>query len=895
MGDDNTKQFNIEVRTKAELAALDATKQKLGEVTGEVGKQAVELKRLATGAKEGAEPFDAVAEAAKNAKVAVEQVTEAEDTRQKRKAADVVGGPGSTGRTAAAEAEEEAAALEHKREIVTSLVAAVHLEAEGRIEEANALRAEVDLMRLADKFQKELNVDAAQAALLARDATASAAKAAELKMAEAAAARAAALAEEEQALAAKAAAKAEKEAAAAAALMAREAKAAEMAHVRMAQTVQSVGLRHLGLGRAGGVEARGLENMLGIGAGGVAAVAGVSLAVAGVIAFADASHKADEELRKMTRSSDQAAEKLRENLGVNPQSVMEHTRSELQKLGNELEDIDHKFTGAKIWNGLKEGVGISGDSQSISENFRERLRLMLLQRDAGYEIRADIHSQLEITEALLNGQTALAEEKAQELKNTREIAKITAETNGNPLQNDIIEATKRRQAEDALLKKQTEENKQREAGEKALAAESDKILQKNLEIADKLKEQTAQMQEQAGIENLIADGKDDEATALKLQIALGKEWLAIQDKLAKGEIDQATASDAQAAALDKYNAALGVLEKKKWDAYQTEQDRIKAEEQKAADEEARQKESDDARMQAMQDRTAELRQQLAGETLAAKNAEVDLKLNRELAMIAKSMAPERRAEAVAIANANAELEKQLNLQKKINKEAGQALKDFNDKTDAAIRKRNQSPQEAADERRAEQKQRHDERTAMLHDLAHEENDQANKGHRMTQEEQEQFKKDWQAARGTKTKPSEDPAALADKVAHPAGSGEHPMIPKRSAFLKRSDKHFDDDTPPDAEEPLGSPMSEADIAGDSGVPDAGGGNGIGSAISDAAEKAKSAARDAAKSLADSIKGVDWDIKLDTSSIADAVQSKVDGVRDDLQSQIDALSAQLSSDA
>ena len=777
--------------------------------------------------------------------------------------------------------EEEINALLIQRQAIESTLAeAAALEAAGRKAEALALREEAEMLALALRYQQQLKMSEAESLVLARERLVAeraieAAKAAEV-------------------LTAKAAARAEAEQAAAAKLN-------ETAHLRMAQTMQSVALRHVGLGRAGGMEARGLENMLGIGAAGAAGLAGVAIATAAVIGYEDAVHHADEELRKMHRAGVEDARKFAVSMQTNPVAAFATLEDHARKLHDEIEDLGHGSALHNLADGLKAVVGIKGDAAKTKELGAQLADVIAKQREAMALTALLGEIDTLISSARAAGNKEQVQALTRELELEKELAIIRAkypfDVKGGEFADDARQRKIDAESKEAYRKygdaNRNAATELQIAGEHALAEESDKVLRENIAITEKLREQTVLMGEQAGIDALLAAGMEDEAASLKLQIALGKEWMAIQEKLSNHQIDQQTADDAKAAALAKFTAGQAVIEKKKQDAWKTEQERMADDDKRDAEKEARQAERDDARLQQMRDRGAELHQQLAGETDAAKIAEVQLKLNRELAEIRKTMAPERQAEAADLAKANALLDEQIIKQKALNKAAGEKVKAAADDIGDRTRKAGMTARQISDERDAAKRGASAERAAAQNAANKWAADERKDGRVPTDADIAANRDARLEALKSRTTPDADPTKTADALDKKAA--DHSMMPPASDFFRNGGKPslapggpgFYPDDGGGRQAAGGRPMSEADIAGDAGVQvDT-------QPVADAQQQAaQGMGAQIVQQIADALAGAQSQVQIDTGAIASAVQSATEAVRSDLQSQIDDLASQIS---
>ncbi len=456
----------------------------------------------------------------------------------------------------------------------------------------------------------------------------------------------------------------------------------------------------------GGVPAGSLGFSGGFGFSGNVGIA----AVGALISYSKAAHDAGEELRVLHQRGTQTGEDIAVAMRTNAAGAMQHAAHEARSLGNELAALDNKWSGLKIWNSAKESIGISGDTEKRAEIEQQIADRRKQQFDAGQKLVVNEQQLVELARLRGDAGAELTGELQRQLAVTKAIEAIMADPNTTGLQKF------------SLIKKTGEE-----------AGANEKSLAKLKEDADA--KELIRIAREAQLDEDRSHAQDE---AEKKRAAEHKR---ISDHAAEEE---------------------AIAQKEHFD--QWEQDKSDREEAAAASQTA----SDAARMEQMRDKHAELNQQLAGENEAAKLAEIKLKTDREIAGIQKSMAPERQAEAIAIAQQNADLEKQITIQKRLNHEAGQRVKNYNAGIDARVQNADKSPRQLSDERDAAKRQASHERAAITNEANAWAANERKNGRHVTDADIAAHVAAGKAARQAKNDPLKDPQAAAAGLARNAG-------------------------------------------------------------------------------------------------------------------------------
>ena len=367
---------------------------------------------------------------------------------------------------------------------------------------------------------------------------------------------------------------------------------------------------------------------------------------------------------------------------------------------------------------------------------------------------------------------------------------------------------------------------QRSIAELPLEAQ-DRIVQNFAAI----QRRTVELRAQAAAQKDLVDGEKELAE---------KSDAILQQRIEREDRQRLKDSEAEAEAIDL---------KEKFDRQQEE----------AA---AKQALSDAERLEQMKERGAALKAQLAGDSQAARLAEIQLRLEKELAAIRKGMAPERQAEAEAIARQNAELERQAELKKHIEDLTKKAVAAAN----AEIAQRDKNGDQLREERTAKLTRESKARGQVGRELDAEDKARADaRGRQMTPAEREAMRQEKFKERGLDEHGREaKPKAAKD------------LFAERDAAKKA------------AKDGGGKPMSEKDIAGDAPVEvDA-------APVAQAVEQAgQGMATDIVSQITSAIAGVKASVQIDAGSIVNAVNSAMQSVRTDLQAQIDKLASRISS--
>jgi len=618
----------------------------------------------------------------------------------------------------------ELAALEMKRKIRVDLAAAIELEARGETAAAEAIREEVAELMLAAKLKKEMLLTDEAAAAFAKKIRTDAAAAAELKVAQAAAAKAAARAEEEQAAAARRAAIAEEE--------------------QLAAGEKEASL----LARAAGV--RGARGGIGL-----MAAFGIFELIKGIGSVMAEFRKLDEEGQKTMA---ELGEAIRNDAGKGFEAAG-HAAKKLTEQIRELHDAPHTNIFSEMYDDAK----------------AEKLRAILHEVRKEEMVAAEgVHKSAQEDQAVSALRLQGYDEAAKKLAALNELMREEARINERFKTPLLPETT-----QELLDRRAAKENALNDARTKW----SDEQDEKARKLAETQGAITESVQERAAEEDLIAKGMTDEAAAMKDVNELGKALLEIQKQERAGVIDTVAAEQRRAALIDIFNSKAQIRADKAMELYKTEQARVKGEEEKAAEEAARdaekkrkldeqfQKEKDDG--EAL---IAIAQAKARGEDDVAKQLQIQKTLKDRLAQIEKTdLEPAQKARLADLAREKAALDEIANARDKFNKH-----------TDAAIAERNKTPRQKQQEREGKIKGRQQERIQIQKQLDAEDQEALkNHTHRRTNAEQDARRKELERIRGKALSAEEerknsDPVADAKKLAEAEGKKANVQKPPANA-------------------------------------------------------------------------------------------------------------------
>lgn len=668
--------------------------------------------------------------------------------------------------------------------------------------------------------------------------------------------------------------------------------------------------------------------------GGAGIIGSLSLLGGGAVVAASAlvnlatniSH-AGEEARELERAGVEMSERFASQIRLNPTAALDGMSAKMREVNRELADINDKGWASRTANFFSEMMGNGGDTAKLTAASAERKRLQAQSHEAAAAMLERSKAEAEASHLIAIGMKEEGEALQRKIALKQKLAEIDErfkfDVKDGPFESDKKDKDAAAQRRQALDEGYDKEKLADEAHARALAthaqlheakvqktaaeAQIAGLLEMHLEKQAQDLQRSAVAQEAINTAILSGLPPMEQMAALAAALAVA----AVKQTHADEEHARALATQAQLFELNVQKAALEAqakgltLEHRKREAEDVSrigdlQERINrlllsglppmqqaaaiAREMAAASAEQatvgkdRKKEDDQALADA-KEKMEVARENLALDKEGAAAARIDRALKKELFQIEKSDRPQvLKDELAALAKQTAEIEKQVLEKKRLNKEAGQQVKDAADAMGAQKAKAGSTWQEQSAERDAQKKEASATRAAAQNLANKWAAEQRANGNVPTDAELAAHRDALIEADGARKKPEKDPQGLASRLAADAAR-------KKGLGAKKKDG------------PFGSPMSEKDIANDAPVEpgqpggEGGAGEGIGSAIAGMVDKAKAASSDMVAQLTAAIAAADFKVEVDTSAVVEAVNSAIESVRSELQPQIDKLASDI----
>jgi len=515
------------------------------------------------------------------------------------------------------------------------LTDAAKLEAAGLADTAKISREIAEERALALQLQKRFALSEEAALVMARERLNAERQIAQAKSAEAAQARLLAQAEKEAAAAVALRAREEKEAE-------RQAESASARRLAMAGRMASAA----GLGPFGGMVVAGQKEGMGmLGAAGIGGAIGTALVTVGNKALA-----AEEEMRKLNYQAEIAQQTFTTGLhfaglGEIP-AIVSNAASSIAGLQDRIDTLVNQKSSVsemvgRFFTGEDDPATKAAKLQEEDSRQRANIGIALTkQAELGKEL-------VRIAEMRAAGQTKEADEAQRILDLHNKIAQIRAAA---------LPGTGTAAAERELIAQAKAISEAAKAAKELAAAKKEIALIEDASGA-------------AAHETLIAEGLAEQAALLKDQIALRKEIKAIEDDAdASAEQKEVRAAMAE----DKFQQRIAARAKAIRDrAAQAEKEAIELKtefDKQQAEKAARAAEHDAEMMDRLRGGLAVAQEKLALDEDGARTAGIQRDLDEQIANIRKTMLPENQGIAIALAEQTAEMQKQLVLQQRFNKD-----------------------------------------------------------------------------------------------------------------------------------------------------------------------------------------------------------------------------------
>jgi hypothetical protein len=526
------------------------------------------------------------------------------------------------------------------------LTDAAKLEAAGLADTAKISREIAEERALALQLQKRFALSEEAALVMARERLNAERQVAQAKAAEATQARLLAQAEKEAAAAVALRAREEKEAE-------RQAESASARRLAMAGRMASAA----GLGSFGGMVVAGQKEGMGmLGAAGIGGAIGTALVTVGNKALA-----AEEEMRKLNYQAEIAQQTFTTGLhfaglGEIP-AIVSNAASSIAGLQDRIDTLVNQKSSVsemvgRFFTGEDDPATKAAKLQEEDSRQRANIGIALTkQAELGKEL-------VRIAELRAAGQTKEADEAQRLLDLNNKIAQIHAAALPGT---GTAAAVKEMIAQAKAISEAAKEAKELAAAKKEIA-----LIEGAVDAAEH--------------ERLIAEGLTEQAALLKDQIALRKELKAIEEDadasaeqkevraaLAEEKFQQGIARRAKAIRdRDAQAEEEAVRLKEEFDADNEEKAAREAE--RAAEKAARAAEHDAEAMERLRGGLAVAQEKLALDEDGARTAGIQRDLDAQIANIRKTMLPENQGIAIALAEQTAEMQKQLVLQQRFNKD-----------------------------------------------------------------------------------------------------------------------------------------------------------------------------------------------------------------------------------
>lgn len=506
-----------------------------------------------------------------------------------------------------------------------------------------------------------------------------------------------------------------------------------------------------------------VADKLGLGLRGGLIAGGIAAAVTAVYKYMHAAHEASEEMRHMKVESADMEHALASAVKLDPDSAIAAAHETLHGIDKEMEDLAHKWAGAKAGNRLMEALGIEGDSSVLAELQHRQTETIRLEHEAAKATIERKQIGVDAAAAVLAGHTREAEalqrvadfkqkqaQIDQQFKPTMELgreervkreaewmerrrqAQQEFEDNEAVIARRAAEADGTASAEamqqaHAAQMRANEEERAAEAAERInkLGAELLKIRSlDNPAGADAKEAQAAAAIARFTAETEIANRKNAEHDEAALASALGRE--AVSELLLNRQERAAAAKERELKTEERIRAIHASEPMENWAKLDAAAKRDEWNENALA--RRKEQEDDERALRAAQDALALQQAQNAGHTAEAEL----LKINADLRE--KSLEIDRQhAEDPALAKRLKDL----------------AAEDAALQRIIALRKGLHTDKAA--QRKQEAQDRKDDRVLELKALNKERSDALKRKHRMTPEEEEDFRKRWKKENAVKTK------------------------------------------------------------------------------------------------------------------------------------------------
>lgn len=454
--------------------------------------------------------------------------------------------------------------------------------------------------------------------------------------------------------------------------------------------------------------------------------------IAGAVKFAHAVHDASEELRKSGRAGAQAAQDIEDGIRTNAVGAITAASSHIRGLTNELDDLDHRWIGRKIWNGAKELVGIDGDGAKGEQLQKQKADLQRIQGDAVKQLVADMAKENEILDALIAGNTELAAQLERQ-------AKISREDQHQHEQNKGLLDPQKMAANAAFVanqKKRTALEDKREAEEKITAEENRQQI----------------------------EGERFAAWEQKQTAARERDRLAEYDAIEhKSHFDEQQREKQEKAA-----------------AHAAEQQR------KEDERELQKREQWQKREQAARDELEVQRLIADGDKMHAQQLEIDRRASERIADIRREAPADMQAGLILLEKQTAELRKQEVAHEALAKHAQEQIAHKNEQIDRDIAHGKMNGQQRAEQIRANQDDARRERVAINHEVNRANQKRRDNGEaEMTQDERDNYAAAVGSARAAKRNGgAKNPAAIADALNNPDAAVQEPVARRHDVEIPK---------------------------------------------------------------------------------------------------------------
>jgi hypothetical protein len=511
--------------------------------------------------------------------------------------------------------------MRQRQAIESTLAEAAALRAAGQEKEAALLESEAAVLALTLKYQTQLGLTEAEATVLAKQRLAAEAKITELKAAEAAETKAIALAE--------------KEAAAASAARARGAAADAMLANRSAGRLGT----GLGIGGFGGGIALAAPFIVG------AITKALTVGVA----------ESEEEFRKLQRAGEETARSIAEKMRLDPVAAMDEVKASVRGIDKEITDLRDRNTFAKIGTAFKEAFGFKGDFAREDDLIRQRAERV--EQGHAASLRAVADGNLELESLRLKAEGHNAEAAAIERK--------------RKLQLELEQIAQRHPFDPKATPEEADKSAADVAAEAAQARERFAISEAKAteEIAEARERALTKLREGLQYEALIGAGMEQQAKDLREMAALREQIAGINKAdLTTWEKISASATAISTALLKNVQPGIARDRKAMEEAIELKTEFDKQQAEREAEKAARAAEHDADMLERLRGGLAVAQEKLALDEDGARTAGIQRDLDAQIANIRKTMLPENQGIAIALAEQTAEMQKQLVLQQRFNKD-----------------------------------------------------------------------------------------------------------------------------------------------------------------------------------------------------------------------------------